>query len=126
MLAKKFRFHGYGSLKYVNKNGDKARNHMFVVKVSRNPRRNKPRIAVVISKKIHKSAVARNRVRRRVYEVVRHEMADMPVPHDIVLIVVSPEVRSAESGEVTQSIRDLFGQLGLYKSPAPSGILSTD
>ena len=114
MLAKKYRFHGHGSLRYVNKNGTKARDKFFVVKTSTNPRRKQPRVAVVISKKIHKSAVARNRVRRRVYELVRHQLTDMTTASDIVVIVVSPEVRFAESANLQQSIKQLFSQLGLY------------
>lgn len=126
MLAKKYRFHGYGSLRYVNKNGLKSRNRFFIVKATRNKRRKDSRVAVVISKKIHKSAVARNRVRRRVYEVVRHELASIPQAHDIVVIVVSAELRFAENTEVTQSIKDLFGQLGLYKIPTSSDTIKDD
>lgn len=114
MLSKKYRFHGYGSLKYVNKNGDKARDKYFVIKTTVNPRRKHSRVAIVISKKIHKSAVARNRVRRRVYELVRLELAHVVVPRDIVVIVVSPEVRFAPHQEIADSIRQLFGELGLY------------
>lgn len=115
MLSKKYRFHGYGSLKYVNKNGDKTRDKYFVIKTTTNPKRNHNRVAIVISKKIHKSAVARNRVRRRVYEMVRHELDGVATPHDIVVIVVSPEVRFAPSQELSDSIKRLFDRLGLYK-----------
>ena len=89
-----------------------------------NPRRKHSRIAVVISKKTLKSAVGRNRVRRRVYEIVRHELPDIEQPKDIALIVVSAEVRDMDATELYRSIRELFIKSGVYKSSHNSGILS--
>lgn len=41
----------------------------------------------MVSRKVHKSAVARNRVRRRLYEAVRALEKDIVEPHDIVITV---------------------------------------
>ena len=73
MLAQKFRFHGHGSLRYLYKNGDAVRSHLITLKYIANPRRKTSRFTVVVGKKVIKSAVKRNRIRRRVYEVVRLE-----------------------------------------------------
>ncbi len=64
MISRKHRFHGYGSLKYVYKNGAAVRGPLFAIKFVENPKRDTYRLAVVISRKINKSAVARNRIRR--------------------------------------------------------------
>jgi ribonuclease P protein component len=87
MISRKHRFHGYGSLKYVYKNGSTVRGPLFAVKALENPKRDSYRLAVVVSKKVSKSAVARNRIRRRLYAAVRQLEADILRPHDIVLTV---------------------------------------
>ena len=74
MLAQKNRFAGHGSLRYVYANGNAVRTQKIVVKFTRNPHRTDSRFAVVVSKKVLKSAVGRNRIRRRVYEIIRKEM----------------------------------------------------
>lgn len=125
MINSLHRFHGHGSLRYVNKNGAKARSHLFVIKALRNPRRDRSRFAVVISKKTLKSAVGRNRIRRRVYEVLRREIDSIGLPHDIVVIVVSAEVRQLPASDLERSLRELLTQAGVYKTPQSSGIISS-
>jgi ribonuclease P protein component len=124
MIDSLHRFHGHGSLRFVYKNGEVARSRYFVVKTSDNPRREHSRVAVVISKKTLKSAVGRNRVRRRVYEIVRHEMTDFTHAKDIAIIVVSAEVREMEPLELHRSLKELFLKSGLYKNREKSAILS--
>ncbi len=124
MINMKHRFHGHGSLRYVYKNGDIARSRNFIVKTTVNPRRDHSRFAVVISKKTLKSAVGRNRVRRRVYEVLRHEIDRVEVPRDIVVIVVSAEVRDMPYDQLAQSLIETCIRAGIYKTDEKSGILS--
>lgn len=71
-------------------------------------------MAVVVSKKVVKSAVARNRIRRRVYEAVRKELPGIQPSKDIVLIVFSSEVQTIEHDELTETIEYLFDQAGIY------------
>lgn len=115
MLSYKNRFHGHGSLRYVYKNGAAVRSHLMTMKYTPNPRRKHSRIAVVISKKVIKGAVGRNRVRRRVYEIVRHKLPDFKQPTDIALIIVSSEVRTMPHDDLLQSIDQLFAGANLYK-----------
>lgn len=70
---------------------------------------------MVVSKKVLKSAVGRNRIRRRVYEVVRLEMPKITGTYDIALLVFSSEVVSLPHDELTVVIRDLFRSANLYK-----------
>ena len=87
MISRQHRFRGYGSLKYVYKNGATVRGPLFAVKAIENPKRDSYRLAVVVSRKVNKSAVARNRIRRRLYEAVRQLEVDIIRPYDIVLTV---------------------------------------
>lgn len=116
MLAFQYRFHGHGSLRYVYKNGDAKRSRFFTVKVTRNKRRSTSRFAVVVSKKVHKSAVKRNRMRRRVYEIIRSELPAILHAHDVAIIVSSSEIVGAPIEEVSGQLRHLFTEVGLYES----------
>ncbi len=116
MLSNRYRFHGHGSLRFVYSKGQVVRSKYFVLKYSSNPRRTAPRVAVVVSKKIMKPAVGRNRIRRRLYETIRHELPRLNEQTDIVFIVVSPEVMTASADEINRSVTSAFTQANLYKS----------
>lgn len=105
MISRKNRFHGHGSLRYVYRNGKTVRGPLCAIKYVDNPKRNEYRLAVVVSKKVHKSAVVRNRIRRRIYEAVRLEAPGMQGAFDIVLTVFSDQVASIPAEEVTKTVR---------------------
>lgn len=77
VISKRNRFHGLGSLNRTYKKGYGAREGALAIKASTN-RRQDYRLAVVVSKKVSKSAVVRNRIRRRIYDVVRNLKQDDP------------------------------------------------
>lgn len=52
-----------------------------------NPKRETFRVAVVVSKKVSKSAVTRNRIRRRLYENVRILFESVSGTYDVALLV---------------------------------------
>lgn len=112
------RFHGHNSLRYVYKNGKTARSRLFVVKITANKYRKKSRFAVVISKKVLKSAVRRNRVRRRVYEYIRNTMTDLNDIYDIVVIVSSGEALSVSYDDMINQLSSLFNQVEAIKPAA--------
>jgi ribonuclease P protein component len=116
MLSSTYRFHGHGSLKYLYKNGDAVRTRLFVVKVVANRRRPTSRLAVVVGKKVLKSAVGRNRIRRRVYEVLRRNIYHIDQLYDVVIIVTSAEVVSVDSNELTQLLTEALVRAGVYKT----------
>lgn len=65
------------------------------------------RVAVVVSKKVNKSAVGRNRIRRRVYEVLRRNFEYLPKKTDYVFVVYSKEILRMTFSELEK----LLGQL---------------
>jgi ribonuclease P protein component len=87
MISRKHRFHGHNSLNFVYKNGLTVRGPLFAIKCVLNPRRQTYRAAVVVSRKVHKSAVARNRMRRRLYAALQEFEPQINEPYDIVLTV---------------------------------------
>lgn len=110
------RFHGHNSLSFVYKNGKAIRTRLATLKFSTNPHRSQSRIAVVVGKKILKSAVGRNRIRRRIYEHIRRQIPRFKSNFDIVIIVTSSEFYNMSAPELSNQIEDLFVRAGLYKT----------
>lgn len=104
MLRTRYRFHGHGSLRYVYKKGRAVRTHTITLKYAKNSWRNHSRFSVVISKKVIKSAVGRNRVRRRVYEIIRSHIPDMNAQYDSAWIIFSANVRTMPHDELENHI----------------------
>ena len=111
MIASKYRFHGHGSLKFLYKNGQAVRSRYFTVRYITNPRRQQPRFAGVISKKVHKSAVGRNRIRRQVYERLRVDVLPRVKNVDIAVIVTNGEALSLAPGDLKSSLDAIFAQI---------------
>jgi ribonuclease P protein component len=59
----------------------------------------------VVSKKVHKSAVVRNRIRRRLYETFRLESPAFKQPHDMVVTVFNEQVATLPAEEVQKMVR---------------------
>lgn len=118
MISAKLRFHGHGSLRYLHKNADVYRSKYCVLKIIANPKRKYSRFAVIVSKKTHKSAVGRNRIRRRIYEMIRLEMPNMIGVNDMAIIVTSGEALTASHQELFDSLHELMIQSGKYR-PQP-------
>ena len=116
MLAYKYRFHGHGSLRYVFRNGSTARNRAVLLRYVKNDRRQHSRLAVVVGKKVSKSAVKRNRIRRRVFEVIRRHWDHLAPQTDMVLTVFSLDVASLPPAELEDMLLDVLHQAGIYQS----------
>ncbi len=112
MIAQKFRFHGHGSLNYVFKNGEIERSRFFAAKSTPNGRRKYPRLSIVVSKKVFKSAVRRNRIRRRLYNLIRPHLTNSPAI-DIVITVFSPEVLTASHEEISKQLLPILKSSGV-------------
>lgn len=103
MIASRNRFHGINSLNYVYRNGKTIRGKYMAVKYCPNSRRDTFRIAVVVSRKVAKSAPVRNRVRRRIYELLRTQANGRLGNLDIV-VTVFDEVLATMPAETLNSI----------------------
>lgn len=104
MIARKHRFHGYGSLRYVYQHGQTVRGPICAMRFVTNPKREDYRLAVVVSKKVSKSAVKRNRIRRRLFEAMRLESDRFTAAYDIVITVFNDELLKLPSDDVRKMI----------------------
>lgn len=116
MINRRHRFHGYGSLRFVYRNGTTVRGPLFAVKSLPNPRRKSYRLAVVVSRKVHKSAVKRNRIRRRLYEIVRELEDSIEGSPDIVITVFHDTVADEPAAKLRQQLKKQLRQAGALSS----------
>ena len=104
MIPKLNRFHGYGSLRSVYRSGQTVRGPLFAVKVIDSPSRKAYRLAVVVSRKVDKSAVRRNKIRRRLYQAA--QQMDPPIKNscDIVVTVFQAEAATKPYELITSQL----------------------
>lgn len=107
MLARTHRFHGHNSLHFVYTHGKTVRSQFCALKFSHNSRRHTYRAAVVVGKKIHKSAVVRNRIRRRIYEIVRQHVPEEQA-YDLVFTVFSDKLAELPAEKLNKIIIGLL------------------
>ena len=67
-------------------------------------------MAVVVSKKVAKSAVKRNRIRRRVYEAMRLNMEDIPKKVDYIIVIYSKDVMMMPFRELEENLGKLISE----------------
>jgi ribonuclease P protein component len=107
------RFHGHGSLRFVYKNGQAVRSHLMIIKSIQNKHRHSSRIAIVISKKVIKGAVRRNRIRRRLYEYIRYKLPQLNGVYDIAVIVLSSELLVLSHSDLASQVDQLLSQANI-------------
>ncbi len=105
MLHHLHRFHGYGSLDHVYRHGQTVRSQSISLKWITNSRTPTYRAAVIVSKKVAKSAPRRNRIRRRIYEVIRQLPIQTHI--DIAVSVFDERITTLPYSELETAIRDL-------------------
>ena|SRR6185437_13868774 len=115
MIARIHRFHGHNSLRQVYRDGSIARGPVFAVKYMLNPRRRTYRTAVVVSRKIHKSAVARNRMRRRLYQAVAELDQGITQPFDIVITVFQDNLMDISHKSLQAQLKKQFKDAAIIK-----------
>lgn len=109
MLSKKYRFHSRGGVRFVYRNGRTIRNPKISLTTAKNTR-GKQRFAVVVSKKVLKSAVGRNRIRRRVYETIRILLPTIQPSTDYIFTIYTKEIKDIPQPELQSLIKDLLEQ----------------
>ena len=106
MIVRQHRFHGHNSLRHVYRGGQTVRDASVALRFMPNSRRKNFRVAVVVSRKVSKSAVVRNRIRRRLYELVRHYQAQITEPYDLVFTIFSDQVASMPATKLDRLVHD--------------------
>lgn len=109
MLSKKYRFHSRGGVKYVYRKGKTIRKSKMSLVFCDNTR-GFTRVAVVVSKKVCKTAVSRNRIRRRVYEAIRQNFEYVPKERDYIFVVYSADILRMPYNELIKLLGELVAE----------------
>lgn len=116
MLAKEFRFHRQKDVKRVYRDGSSVRSKQASLKYLKNKKETN-RVAVVVSKKVHKNAVVRNRIRRRGYEIIRRCWGDTAQGFDLVFVVYDHKLAKLDHAEVQAVFEGLLRKADLLPKP---------
>lgn len=116
MIPTRHRFRGRASLRPVYQHGRTVRTDQIALRYLKNERRKSYRCAVVVSKKVSKSAVKRNRIRRRVYESMRLILGDTPLSYDLVVTIFGEQVAEIETKNLFNQISGLLKKAGIRLS----------
>lgn len=108
MISKRHRFHGLGSLNFAYRRGKTVRFGGLLLRYAPNPRQQTWRAAVVVSRKVAKSAVTRNRIRRRVYEQLRLTVPEELPPHDLVITVFDASLADMPAAKLQSRVSRLL------------------
>lgn len=84
--------------------GKVAQNDLFRVVIRNGDPLRNPKCAVIVSKKVAKTAVSRNRIRRQVYSALDRMMEKLPVAY----ISIFPKKAPMEPEEVISGLRALL------------------
>ena len=114
MLKKQNRIHGRSVFKRILNSGQMARGDLISLNYS--PSRGKNlKSAVVVSRKVSKSAVKRNRIRRRIYEVVRLNYLPLNLKVNLIFIVFSQDIDLLSYQELVERLDGLMKKAELIK-----------
>ncbi|PLS81060.1 ribonuclease P protein component [Candidatus Saccharibacteria bacterium] len=115
MLEHRYRFHGHGSVRRLYQHGDTVRQRAVTLRYRKNPSRVHSRVTIVVAKKVFKAATKRNRIRRRIYEIVRRHWNDLEQPYDIAIIVFDGATMVIPHEELEAVVLQLLNEAGLVK-----------
>ena len=108
MITKANRFHGHNSLSLVYRKGQTVSVPQATLKFVPKKNERPYRLAVVVSRKVDKSAVVRNRIRRRIYESFRNKHTKFNQNVDIIFTVHSVQLASMKAQELDILINHLL------------------
>lgn len=91
MLIKKYRLTKRNDFKSIFSTGKRSFNKLFSIRYKLNNLDN-PRIAVVVSNKVSKKAVVRNRLKRQVRSIIVEFLPKFKQNFDIIINILSPSV----------------------------------
>lgn len=113
MLDSQHRFHGLNSLSFAYKRGQVVRGSQISLRYAVNTRRKTYRAAIVVSKKVDKSAVVRNRIRRRLYAAVRQQAGAINGSYDLIFTAFNAQLATADSPTLQKQVAELLRRADL-------------
>jgi ribonuclease P protein component len=110
LLSREFRLRSKADIGRVFRQRRFLVNRDLIIKFLPNTKSNS-RVAFLVGKKIVKSAVVRNRIKRRLREVARLNLTKIPTGFDLLVIARTVRLREINFGELTQSFLYLIKKI---------------
>ncbi len=107
MLAQIYSLKGQKKIEDILKNGRKVQSENFGVFFRKREDLDIPKFAFVVSKKISRLAINRNRVKRAMSESVRRNIGIIPVGLDFVLLA-KKSIVSKSTDEIMKEVQEFF------------------
>lgn len=108
MLAKKYKLTRKDDIPNILEEGKEIKSQYFVIKYTNSDHEDN-RFAIVVSSKISKKAVTRNRLRRQIFEIIRlnPEKISEKSPKNIIILVRKPILELKYEDLETQLLKTL-------------------
>lgn len=110
MLKSRHRFHGYKTIQRTYGHSKLASGQYISLRYSHRGNEKPYRVAVVVARKVNKSAVTRNKIRRQIYETLRQDLS-LPPSYDLVFNIRSDEILSYDHAELTKTLEVLLAKI---------------
>jgi len=104
VIGKANRFHGHRSVSQIR--GEVVHGKLMSIRFTKNKKQDF-RLAVVVSKKVAPSAVLRNRIRRRIFELVRTENRLAGQPIDVIVYAKASAIAEVPKVELGREVSRL-------------------
>ena len=114
MLSKEHRLSKQKDFDHVFKKGKQSYDSIIGIKLISNKEKNS-RFGIVISNKISKKAVVRNKIKRKIRAIIHQELAKLKEDQDCILIA-SPQIEKATFEDIEKSIIKHFKTLLFYQN----------
>lgn len=115
MLPKINRIKRKKDFEIIFKSPKNFRNQLFILKSTKNDL-GLIRLGFVVSQKISKKSVVRNKVRRRLAEAVKNEFKNIKLGTDLVLIAL-PGIEKKEFSELKEAVKNSLVKSRLIREP---------
>lgn len=114
MLSKVNRLKNKKDIEKVFKNGKGFKEDFLILKVIKNDLKNS-RFAFIVSQKVSKKATLRNKIRRRLSELVKRRLPTISPKMDIVLVAV-PGLEEKDFWEIEETLNKLFTKAKIFQN----------
>jgi ribonuclease P protein component len=114
MLAKKYRLTGRSVLEEVKKGGSLYQADSFGILVRKRTEDEPSKFAFIVSTKISKIAVDRNKAKRRLREAVKQNIEKVVNGYDVIFLAKKKTLEK-KSEEITSEVNKVFKESGLIK-----------
>jgi ribonuclease P protein component len=111
MLSKINRIKKKKDFETIFKNSKSLKNDLFIFKTTKNNLALN-RFGFVVSQKVSKKAVVRNKIKRRLVAAVKTKIKNMKIGTDVVLIAL-PGIRKRSLSDIKEAVNNTLAKSGL-------------